>query len=58
MTTWVRRRPELVVLLAVLPVLALLPGHTPVGIYGLGLVQGSVLALHAAGIVLVYRSNR
>lgn len=45
-------------LLAVLPVLVLLPGGTPYGVYGLGVVQGAVLALHAAGIVLVYRSNR
>jgi branched-chain amino acid transport system permease protein len=57
-TTWVRRRPELLAILAVLPVLAVLPGHTPVGIYALGVVQGAVLALQAAGIVLVYRSNR
>lgn len=58
MTTWVRRRPEVLALLAVLPVLALLPGHTPYGVYGLGVVSGAVLALHAAGIVLVFRSNR
>jgi branched-chain amino acid transport system permease protein len=56
--TWVRSRPELVAMLAVLPVLMLLPGHTPYGVYGLGVVQGAVLALHAAGIVLVFRSNQ
>jgi branched-chain amino acid transport system permease protein len=58
MTTWVRRRPELVAILAVLPVLFLLPGETPMGVYGLGVVQGAFLALQAAGIVLVFRSNR
>jgi branched-chain amino acid transport system permease protein len=58
MTTWVRRHPELLAILAVLPVLALLPGHTPWGVYGLGVVQGAFLALQAAGIVLVFRSNR
>ncbi|MCU1591891.1 MAG: ABC-type branched-chain amino acid transport system, permease component [Frankiales bacterium] len=58
MTAWVRRRPELVALLAVLPVLVLLPGRTPWGVYGLGIVQGSFLALQAAGVVLVFRSNR
>jgi branched-chain amino acid transport system permease protein len=57
MTAWVRRRPELFAVLAVLPTLALLPGHIPVGIYGLGVVQGAVLALNAAGVVLVFRSN-
>lgn len=56
--TWVRRHPELVALLLVVPVLFVLPGSTPAGVYGLGVVQGAVLALHAAGIVLVFRSNR
>ena len=57
MTDWVRRRPELIAVLAVLPAVVLLPGHIPAGIYGLGVVQGAVLALNAAGIVLVFRSN-
>ncbi|MCW2570737.1 MAG: ABC-type branched-chain amino acid transport system, permease component [Frankiales bacterium] len=57
MTAWVRRRPELLAVLAVLPVLVLLPGHTPYGIYAIGVVSAAVLALHAAGIVLVFRSN-
>ncbi|GAC1442879.1 MAG: hypothetical protein NVSMB55_14850 [Mycobacteriales bacterium] len=54
----VRRQPELLAMLGVLPVLALLPGSTPFGVYGLGVVAAAVLALHAAGIVLVFRSNR
>ncbi|MDT7571204.1 MAG: branched-chain amino acid transport system permease protein livM [Actinomycetota bacterium] len=58
MTTWVRRRPELIAILAVLPALVLLPGDKDWGVYGLGVVQGSVLALNAAGMVLVFRSNR
>ena len=58
MTTWVRRHPELIAILAVLPVIALLPGHIPVGVYGLGVAQAAVLALNAAGVVLVFRSNR
>jgi branched-chain amino acid transport system permease protein len=58
MRTWVRRNPELLTILAVLPVIALLPGHIPVGVYGLGVVEGAFLALQAAGIVLVFRSNR
>jgi branched-chain amino acid transport system permease protein len=57
-TAWVRRQPELVAILAVLPVLALLPGHTPAGVYGIGVVTAALLALQATGIVLVYRSNR
>ena len=52
------RRPEAFVLLAVPVVLLLLPGHTPFGIYGVGLVYGAALALQATGIVLVFRSNR
>ncbi len=52
------RRPELLVLAAVVPVLLLLPGRTPLGIYALGVVTAAPLALHAAGIILVFRSNR
>ncbi|MBC7372545.1 MAG: ABC transporter permease, partial [Frankiales bacterium] len=52
------RRPELLVLGAVVPLLLLLPGSTPVGVYGLGVVAAAPLALHAAGIILVFRSNR
>jgi branched-chain amino acid transport system permease protein len=32
--------------------------HTPLGIYGVGIVAGAGLALPAVGIVLVYRANR
>ncbi len=62
MTTVVRqalaRRPELLVLAAVVPVLLLLPGRLPTGVLALGVVTAAPLALHAAGIVLVFRSNR
>jgi branched-chain amino acid transport system permease protein len=51
-------RPELLVVAAVLPVLWLLPGSTPAGVYLLGVVAAAPLALHAAGIILVFRSNR
>ncbi len=52
------RRPELLVLASVAPVLLLLPGSTPLGIYALGVVTAAPLAMHAAGIILVFRSNR
>lgn len=52
------RRAEVLVLLAVVPVLLVLPGGTPVGVLGRGVVSGAALALQAAGVVLVYRSNR
>jgi branched-chain amino acid transport system permease protein len=42
----------------VLPVLMLLPGTIPLGIYGLGLVSAAPIAVHAVGIILVFRSNR
>lgn len=58
MSTWLRSRPESLALLLVLPVLLLLPGSTPYGVYGLGVVSAAVLVLHATGIVLVFRSNR
>jgi branched-chain amino acid transport system permease protein len=51
-------RPELVLLAAVVPIVLLLPGSTPLGVYGLGVVAAAPLALHAAGIILVFRSNR
>ncbi len=56
--TWLTRRPELLVLAAIVPVLFLLPGSTPLGVYALGVVAAAPLALHAAGIILVFRSNR
>jgi len=52
------RRAEVLVLLAVLPVVLLLPGGTPLGVIGLGVVSAAGLAMQAAGIVLVFRSNR
>jgi branched-chain amino acid transport system permease protein len=36
----------------------LLPERPPLGVYGLGLVAGAGLALQAAGLILVHRSNR
>ncbi len=51
-------RAEGVVLVAVLPVILLLPGGTPAGVIGLGVVSAASLALQAAGIILVFRSNR
>lgn len=56
--TALTRRPELLVLGAVVPVLLLLPGDRPFGVYLLGVVAAAPLALHAAGIILVFRSNR
>ena len=53
-----RRRPELVLLALVLPFVYALPGHVPLGVLALGVVSAAPLALHAAGIILVFRSNR
>lgn len=53
-----RGRADLVALAALLVSVPLLPRAAPLGVYGLGLVSGSGLALHAIGLVLVYRSNR
>jgi branched-chain amino acid transport system permease protein len=55
---FVVRRAELLVLLAVVPVILLLPGGVPGGVLGLGLVSAASLAMQAAGVVLVFRSNR
>ncbi len=52
------QRAEVLVLMAVLPVLLLLPGGVPAGVVGLGVVSAAGLALHAAGVILVFRSNR
>lgn len=35
-----------------------LPGGVPSGVYALGVVSAAPLALHAAGLILVFRSNR
>lgn len=60
--SWLRgrllARPELLALAAVVPVVLLLPGSTPYGVHLLGLVAAAPLALHAVGILLVFRSNR
>ena len=53
-----RERTELAVLVALVLGTVLLPGGVPLGIYGLGVVDGAALALQTIGIVLVYRSNR
>ncbi len=51
-------RPELFVLGSVVPIVLLLPGDIPLGVYALGVVSAAPIALHAAGIILVFRSNR
>lgn len=59
-----RRRPSTdALVLAALAVAAVaapfvLPHRPPVGVYGLGVVAGAGLALQAAGLILVYRSNK
>jgi ABC-type branched-subunit amino acid transport system ATPase component/ABC-type branched-subunit amino acid transport system permease subunit len=53
----VTSRPELLLLLA-LVVAVLLAGRVPLGIATIGVVSGSVLALHAVGIVLLYSRTR
>ena len=50
-------------LLAILVVIQILPAlldeaRLPLGLYGFGLTGGAALALQAAGMILVYRSNR
>jgi branched-chain amino acid transport system ATP-binding protein len=51
-------RNEVALLLAVLIGIQFLPKRMNAGAYGLGLVSGSLLAMQAIGIVLVYRTNR
>jgi len=53
-----RVRPELVFLALLVVGVALLPEGLPSGIAGLGVVTGSVLGLHAMGIVLLYSRTR
>lgn len=51
-------RNEIGVMVALLfAVQFLFPKSIPFGIYGLGIVSGSSLALHAMAVILVYRSN-
>ena len=52
------RRPELVALGSVVPIVLLLPGEVPLGVYALGVVSAAPIALHAVGVILVFRSNR
>ena len=54
----VLRRPEAVLLTLVVPAVYALPGHVPWGVLALGVVSAAPLALHATGIILVFRSNR
>jgi len=51
-------RPELLLVLGLLLVLAVLPSGLPVGIVGLGVVAGSVVGLHAMGIALLYSRTK
>lgn len=53
-----RDHGHLLALAAMLLIVPLFPGAVPGGIYGLGLVSGAALAMQAAAIVLIYRSNR
>jgi branched-chain amino acid transport system permease protein len=52
---WGARNAEVLVLLAVVPVVLGL--GTPLGVGLLGVVSGAALALQAAGVILVFRSN-
>ena len=52
------RRPELLLLAALLLVVAVLPDGLPLGIVGIGVVFGSLLSLHAMGVVLLYSRTR
>ena len=54
----VTRFPEAGVLTLVLLVTVLVHGHAPGGVYVLGLIPGSIIALDAVAVVLIYRSSR
>src|SRR5438309_4513306 len=54
----VTRHPEAAVLAVVLLTALLLRGHAPAGIFVLGLIPGSLIALDAVAVVLIYRSSR
>ena len=45
-------------LAAILLAIQFLPTRAPLGVYGIGLVVGCLLALNAVGLVLTYRGNR
>lgn len=51
-------RPLAVAVTAWIALQAIIPGTTPLGVVALGLVFGSLNAMLAVGLVLVYRSNR
>ena len=51
-------RPELLLVVGLLVVLAVLPAGLPLGIVGLGAVAGAVLGLHAMGIALLYSRTK
>ena len=55
-----RLRPwaDLIALGTCIAVVALLPRHLPLGIVGLGIVSGSLVAAQAMGLVLLYRATR
>ncbi len=53
-----RSRSDLVALGLIVASTLVFPRRSPLGVYGLGVVTGSLLALNAIGLVLVYRSNR
>ncbi len=53
-----RRRSDVVALTAIVVSTVVFPRRSPLGVYGLGVVTGSLFALNAIGLVLVYRSNR
>ena len=51
-------RPEAAVLALVLVATVVIRNGAPRGIYALGLIPGSIAALDAVAIVLIYRSSR
>lgn len=53
-----RDRADLLALGGLLLAVPLLPGATPGGIYGRGIVTGMAVALQVTGLILVYRANR
>jgi len=53
-----RQRSDVVALGAIVLATVVFPRRSPLGVYGLGVVTGALLALNTIGLVLVYRSNR
>ncbi|MFN2462977.1 MAG: ATP-binding cassette domain-containing protein [Candidatus Dormibacteria bacterium] len=53
-----RRWADLLVLGCLIIVVAFLPRGLPVGVVGLGMVNGASIALQAMGLVLLYRATR